>query len=382
MGLAIWRGTSITNLALKQPHLSHFHQIGRAPTSAPCGAFWKSSRNATSRFAPVFQPRRVDLSWSSLQTLTSPLHSFPYSELGNNDTYAKAIAPLWRFFLPDDPEPHGLLIQSVVNRMPWTSSFRLDPSRREIHLLKPAGRDDWQAACNEGIDELLDLARAKKAFPLLGKKRDEEFPIIGARFDIAIERSGFSLFGIIGRGAHMTVYTRTPEGDMKFWIPRRSASKSTYPNMLDQAVAGGVARGEKPFECMIREADEEAALSEELVRHNAVAVGAVTWFNISDEKAGGEPGLMNPGVLYVYDLEVGPNVVFKVVDDDIQDFHLMSVDEVRDAMWRGEFKPSCAAVMVDFFVRHGFITAENEVDYAEIVSRLHRRLPFRTSPRR
>jgi hypothetical protein len=51
-------------------------------------------------------------------------------------------------------------------------------------------------------------------------------------------------------------------------------------------------------------------------------------------------------------------------------------------MTRGEFKPSCAAVMMDFFVRHGFITAENEVDYVEIVSRLHRKLPFRASPRR
>ncbi|KAK0640726.1 NUDIX hydrolase domain-like protein [Cercophora newfieldiana] len=263
--------------------------------------------------------------------------------------------------------------------MPWTSCFRVDTPRKEVHLLKPAGREDWQHACNEAIDELLDLARAKN---LLGKKRNEKFPIVGANFDIAIERSGISLFGIIGQGAHMTVYTRTPEGDMKFWVPRRSAAKSTYPNMLDQAVAGGVARGETPFECLVREAGEEAALSEELVRQNAVPVGTVTWFNISDERAGGEPGLMNPGVLYVYDLEVGPDVVFKPVDDDIQSFHLMGVEEVRDAMRRGEFKPSCAAVVIDFFVRHRFIIGEEEDDYVEIVSRLHRKLPFRTSPRR
>ncbi|KAK4647429.1 uncharacterized protein QC761_101430 [Podospora bellae-mahoneyi] len=306
--------------------------------------------------------------------------NFPYPNLTNNTAYTKAIEPLWLFFLPDDLEPHGFLIQSVVDRMPWTPSFRLIPESKQVHLLKYPGREDWQTACNEAIDELLDLTRAKKVFPRLGKKRDEKFPIVGAKFDIGIERSAMSLFGIIGQGAHMTVYTRTSLGEMKFWIPRRNANKSTYPNMLDQAVAGGVAQEETPFECIVREAGEEAALDEEVVRRDVVAAGTVTWFNVSDEKAGGEVGLMNPGVLYVYDLEVGREVVFKPVDDDIQAFHLMSVDEVRNAMRNGEFKPSCAAVMMDFFVRHGFITAENEADYVEIVSRLHRKLPFRTSP--
>jgi hypothetical protein len=44
----------------------------------------------------------------------------------------------------------------------------------------------------------------------------------------------------------------------------------------------------------------------------------------------------------------------------------MGAEEVRDAMRKGEFKPSCAAVM-DFFARHGFITAQKEDNYVEIV---------------
>ncbi|KAK4442375.1 putative thiamine pyrophosphokinase [Podospora aff. communis PSN243] len=305
--------------------------------------------------------------------------NFPYAEGGNDEEYRKAIEPLWRFFLPDDPEPHGFLIQSVVDRMPWTSSFNVDPLHKAIHLQKPAGRNDWQAACNEAIDDLLGLARSQNAFPLLGKKREEKFPIVGARFDIAIERSAISLFGIIGQGAHMTVYTRTSEGSYLFWIPRRSATKSTYPGMLDQAVAGGVAWGETPFKCIVREAGEEAALSEDLVRQKAVACGTVTWFNISDSRAGGEPGLMNPGVLFLYDLAVGPETVFRPVEDDIQSFQLMDTKEVANALRQGEFKPSCAAVMIDFFIRHGIITAESEASYVEMVSRLHRKLPFRTT---
>ncbi len=45
----------------------------------------------------------------------------------------------------------------------------------------------------------------------------------------------------------------------------------------------------------------------------------------------------------------------------------------------GEFKPNCALVLLDFFVRHGIVTAENEPDYIDIVSRLHRRVEFPTA---
>lgn len=286
---------------------------------------------------------------------------------------------MWLFFLPDDPLPHGFIPDLIVERMPWTPHFRLITiPRKEVHLLKP-DCENWQEACCQAIDEVLHLARESSVFPTMGKKRDEQFPIIGASFDIGIERSASSLFGIIGRGAHMTVYTKTKSG-MKFWIPRRNATKSTWPNMLDQAVAGGVARGEMPFECLVREAAEEAALSEDLVRRDVVAAGTVSWFNISDKRAGGEIGLMNPGVLYVYDLEIGEDVIFNPVDGDVQSFHLLSVEEVMAAMRNGEFKPSCATVMIGFFIRHGFITAESEKDYTEIVSRLHRKLPFKTMP--
>jgi hypothetical protein len=90
---------------------------------------------------------------------------------------------------------------------------------------------------------------------------------------------------------------------------------------------------------------------------------------------------MNPGVLYVYDLEVGQDVVFKPVDHDVYSFHLIDVQQVRDAMTSGKFKPASASVMIDFFIRHGLITAEDDEDYAEIVSRLHRKPPFATNPR-
>jgi 8-oxo-dGTP pyrophosphatase MutT (NUDIX family) len=305
--------------------------------------------------------------------------SFPYHKLGDTYAYEQQIASLWKFFLPNDRRPHGFLLDSVVEKMPWTEGFRIVPAPyKEIHLLQSDG-ENWQEVCNRTIDNLLDIAREKGVFPKLGKKRDEKLPIVGAKFPVSIERSAATLFGIIGRGVHMTVYTRTESG-LKFWVPQRNPNKSTYPGMLDNTVAGGVADGETPFECLLREASEEAALTEDPIRKNTHAAGTVSWFNVCDERAGGEPGLINPGVLYVYDLEVGQDVVFKPVDNDIYAFHLMDIQQVKYSMASGKFKPASANVMMDFFIRHGLITAEDDEDYIEIVSRLHRKMPFATTP--
>ncbi|KAG4438998.1 hypothetical protein IFR05_005514 [Cadophora sp. M221] len=304
--------------------------------------------------------------------------NFPYPEIGQINPYEQQVNSLWKFFLPEDSRPHGFLLDSVVDKMPWTEDFHVIASSKEIHLARKAS-SSWEKLCSDSIDTLLDSVRALGIFAKLGKKRDEKYSIVGAKFPIGIERSASSLFGIVGQGVHMTVYTRTKSG-LKFWIPQRNLGKSTYPGMLDNAVAGGVAAGEKPFECLVRESSEESGIPEHYIREHAMAGGTVAWFNISDSRAGGEIGLMNPGVLFVYDLEISEDAVLKPVDGDIHAFHLMDVGEVKTSIEEGKFKPSSASVMIDFLVRHAIITAETDKDYVDIVSRLHRRLEFPTSP--
>lgn len=158
--------------------------------------------------------------------------------------------------------------------------------------------------------------------------------------------------------------------------------------MLDNTVAGGIATGESPFECIVREAAEEASLPEDLVRKKAKSVGAVTYFHVRDERAGGETGLLMPECQFVYDLDLTSErhaadgklaeseVTPKPEDGEVESFELMSVEKVKEAMRKGEFKPNCAVVLLDFFVRHGLVTAEDEEGFVEICGRLHRRLEF------
>jgi len=120
-------------------------------------------------------------------------------------------------------------------------------------------------------------------------------------------------------------------------------------------------------------------LPEDLVRKGAKAAGTVTYFYIRDERAGGETGLLQPECQYVYDLEVEEDVTPRPGDNEVEDFYLWTVEETQAALAKAEFKPNCALVLLDFFIRHGILTQANERDYIEIVARLHRRLEFPTA---
>ncbi|KAK1777230.1 hypothetical protein QBC45DRAFT_417275 [Copromyces sp. CBS 386.78] len=399
-----------------RPHLHNSNTVSRA-TTACCSRSQSRATSIAPGSSSIPSSPPGPSTASGPETAVNPSKPDPDCP----DPYSHILSHLWTFHLPYDTCAHGLIPHHIVSHLRshqlWTKHFSLDLHSRTIDLLAPSSQDlfpqdngDWQVACSRILDDHIELWRRESALAkdILGpRKKGEQFPIVGAKFDVGVDRSAIGLLGMVGRGAHMTVYSRrvcssssssstmsdvdgqSPTGqDFLFWIPRRDRSKSTYPGKLDQAVAGGVARGETPWECIIREAVEEAgsALTDEFVRSHAKPAGTVTWLNISDSRAGeGQEGLINPGVLYVYDLELpdqGINFHFQPVPGDIESWMIMNTAEVMAALKRFEFKPSCAMVMIDFLVRHGVITEENEEDYVEIVSRLHRLLPLPTSSRR
>lgn len=222
--------------------------------------------------------------------------------------------------------------------------------------------------------------RENKTFEVLKGWRNELYPVYGPKNELlySMERSASALFGIVTYGIHMTAYIKSPESShgIKIWVPRRSANKQTYGGMLDNSVAGGMATGEDAFGSMVREAAEEASLPEDLVKERATAQGLITYIGITSELTGGEVGLIQPECEYVYDLELPTDVVPKPNDSEVQEFYLWTVEEVQAHMAKGEFKPNCGVVLLDFFIRHGIITPENEKDYDEIKQRLHRVLEF------
>ncbi|KAI9789837.1 MAG: hypothetical protein M1816_005754 [Peltula sp. TS41687] len=236
-------------------------------------------------------------------------------------------------------------------------------------------------ARSQNVQNIVRVWKETAAFRVVAvaAENEELYAVYGSHGTLIFEiaRSAASLFGLVTYGVHMTAFTKTAAANgLKIWVPRRSRLKNTYGGMLDNSVAGGIPSVESPLEALIRESAEEASLSEELVRKKAISCGSVSYLHIRDERAGGEVGLVQPEYQFVYDMELSEDEIPKPNDDEVESFHLMSVQEVERAMRSGEFKPNCAVVLVDFFVRHGILTPENEEDYAEIVARIHRKLDF------
>jgi len=272
------------------------------------------------------------------------------------------------------------MLPSIVEKMPWTSDFTISHEHPgSVQVIDSSNGTDTCASVNAAFQKLIDIAIEKDIFSIIHGQHSEKFSIPGANYPVHIERFTTNLFGTCSRGAHMTAYVQTPEG-IKIWVPRRSANVFTYPNMLDTTVAGGVKATDTPFECIIAEADEEASLPADLVKRDARPCGVLTYLGRSDRGSGGEQGLLTPDITYAYDLELSSDIIPKPHDDEVKEFYLWDVATVKAALLRGEFKTNCALIMVDFFMRHGIITADNEKDYVEIAMRMHRRLPFPTAP--
>lgn len=263
--------------------------------------------------------------------------------------------------------------------MPWTADFRIQHEHpRSVIVLDASDGKDTATAVNHAFAEVVSTCIDQDLFHVLDHKHSEQFAILGAKYPVHVERFASSLFGIAGCGAVLVAYVNTREG-MKLWIPRRAAHLYTSPGMLDTTVAGGVKAGTSVLETLVDEANEEASLPEDLVRNRAQSRGVITCMSVTGQDFPGEQGLVMPILMYVFDMELPEDVTPKPHDEEVKDFYCMNVGDVQTALLRGEFKPDSAAVLVDFLIRQGIITAENEPRYVEISMHLHRRLPFRTA---
>ncbi|KAI0426228.1 hypothetical protein F5Y09DRAFT_319482 [Xylaria sp. FL1042] len=219
----------------------------------------------------------------------------------------------------------------------------------------------------------------KRTFTILEKWRGELKPCYGSTGSVlfAIERAAFPLLGIVAYGVMLLAYTRDEEGSVKaLWVQRRSREARTHAGLLDGTAAGGVPIYKKPFAALVNEAHEEASFPRELVAQRARACGTLSYFHTRRREMGGEVGLLQPGVHFLYDMEVPVDVEPRSSDVNVEGYELMSPERIKWEILAGNVKPWFALAVIDFFVRHGIIHEENERDFVEISMRLHRNLEF------
>lgn len=305
-------------------------------------------------------------------------HSLPYPD---DSDYIQTTSNYYQFRLKktwdqniDGSVVVGYMLPTVVQTMPWISQFQLDHDKRTVSIPYADGEDFESMA----ISEQLQKAREHDSFEILRKWREEQYLILGIRRKVRMARAGSALFGIHTIGVHMMAFCKNQLGEMKLWVARRSLAKQTFPGMLDNTVGGGMSAEEDEAECIVREAKEEASLPEAFVKEHAKPVGTISYFYIRDVRAGGpdEVGLLQPATHHMYDLDLPEHIVPKPSDGEVQEFYLLTVVETVKALKAGQFKPNSAVALIDFLIRHGHVSAKDDVDYRELVSRIHRRIYF------
>ena len=163
-----------------------------------------------------------------------------------------------------------------------------------------------------------------------------------------IDRVAASAFGVRSFGQHLNGYVRR-QGDTLMWIGRRAGDRRLFPGALDNMVAGGLPYGVSLHDNLLKECHEEAGVPADIAGQ-AVTVGAVSYNRVTESG-------FRPDLLYCNDLEVPEDFEPVNTDGEVASFELLSVDEVaRIVRETDDFKLNCNLVIIDFLIRHGWLT--------------------------
>jgi 8-oxo-dGTP pyrophosphatase MutT (NUDIX family) len=195
---------------------------------------------------------------------------------------------------------------------------------------------------------LNEIARAAGA-----RMRGEDFDVCEtAQSEVlaVLDRGALPSFGVIGVGAHLNGLVERADGTY-LWVAKRAADKKLDPGKLDHLVAGGVPAGLTPFQTLLKEAGEEAALPADI----AARAQEVGRFAYDMERPEG----LRRDVIYVYDLMLPADFVPRPADGEVESFALWPLTRVLEILSTGDdFKFNVSLVLVDLLVRRGVITGE------------------------
>lgn len=160
-----------------------------------------------------------------------------------------------------------------------------------------------------------------------------------------IDRGAMPIFGMLAQGVHVNGLVRHGDETL-IWVARRAASKALDPGKLDNIVAGGIPAGLTPYEALIKEAAEEAAIPADLAA-NAVAVETIQY---TMERPEG----LRRDLLHCYDLYLPEDFVPKPIDGEVESFELWPASRVLDAVRHTTtFKFNVNLVLIGLFRRLG-----------------------------
>jgi len=271
------------------------------------------------------------------------------------------------FMIEGYSKPFGYMHESILKGFNLSPNWMIDREKRLLTMVRAGSfQERTQVMCET-------LLRAVREGAPTSPHRfyNEALPVMSSEGEHVLDtdRSGLDPFGLASYSAHLIGYV-SDNGSTKYWVPKRSATKSTVPNKLDSTVAGVIRSGEEPLDCMIRKIDTEASVSAEYVRAPIAACGIVS-YQMSVTSTG-RPGCQHI-TSYLYEMEFGKDVIPRPDGDEVESFTLMTLDDIKAALIAGEFVTNRAMAWLAYLVRHGMVTPENEPNYIQVCQRLQRK---------
>ncbi len=206
-----------------------------------------------------------------------------------------------------------------------------------------------------GLDDAATLPDIARQMAGLGFGR-----VRGEMFDVratpdgpvlsTIDRGALPSFGIAAAGVHLDGLVRRADG-LHLWVARRAADKALDPNKFDHIVAGGIPAGYTPWDCLIKEAMEEATMPQAVVakaRH-------CTTISYAMERAEG----LRRDILHCYEVELPEDFTPTPTDGEVAGFELWPLARaLHTVRMTDDFKFNVAVVLIALFLRHGLVTGE------------------------
>ncbi|XP_063321263.1 thiamin pyrophosphokinase 2 [Pelmatolapia mariae] len=227
------------------------------------------------------------------------------------------------------------------------------------------GLDSYEKR-SEAVSHVLQALRQEPSLTCLKGWRDEKYSVMPRFSDCPLmwmERAATSLFGVKRYGVHINGYTVSDSQEVCMWLARRSHTKQTYPGLLDNMAAGGLAAGVGIKHTLVKECQEEACVPAAIAK-KAHPVATVS-YTYEDEEG------VFPESQFVFDLELPLEFKPRIGDGEVQEFYLLPVDKVKELLATDDFKPNSAMVVLDFLIRHSYIDPDTEPYYQDFVTGLH-----------
>jgi len=205
-------------------------------------------------------------------------------------------------------------------------------------------------------EALATLNDALRADGLIVAWRDEPFPLFdvhGRALGVSMERAATRFWGTLTLGAHCNGYVADAHGrPAQLWIARRSPTKATDPNRLDNLVGGGVPAGQSPRDTVVREGWEEAGLQP--AQMQGLRPGRVLRL-LRDIPEG-----LQREWIHVYDLALPASLTPRNQDGEVAELALHDMTEALALAAGREMTVDAALVTLDFGLRHRLFDAPTQ----------------------